>query len=150
VLFWDDAIKLKVLSYSMHYIDTLIRDGDYHASWCATFVYGEPRAQNRQVMWELLKRIKPVSSVPWLLIGDFNEVMWSFEHFSARRRPEKQMMEFRDILSHCEVHDIGFCGMPWMYDNKQVGDRNVRVRLDRAVPSSGCRAGSWKQSFNTW
>jgi endonuclease/exonuclease/phosphatase (EEP) superfamily protein YafD len=38
-------------------------------------------------MWDLLKRIKPVSKAPWLLIGDFNEVMWSFEHFSARRRP---------------------------------------------------------------
>jgi hypothetical protein len=63
-------------------------------------------------MWDLLKRIKPISKAPWLLIGDFNEVMWSFEHFSARRRPEKQMRDFRDILSFCEVHDLGFSGMP--------------------------------------
>jgi hypothetical protein len=121
VLFWDDAIKLNALSYGMHYIDTLIWDGDHHASWCATFVYGEPRTQDRHVMWELLKRIKPVSCAPWLLIGDFNEVMWPFEHFSVRRRLEKQMMNFRDILTYCDVHDIGFSGMPWTYGNKQRG-----------------------------
>jgi hypothetical protein len=121
VLFWDDAIKLNALSYGMHYIDTLICDGDHHASWCATFVYGEPRTQDRHVMWELLKRIKPVSCAPWLLIGDFNEVMWPFEHFSVRRRLEKQMMDFRDILTYCDVHDIGFSGMPWTYGNKQRG-----------------------------
>jgi hypothetical protein len=96
VLIWDDAIQLNVLSYGMHYIDTLIWDGDHHASWHATFVYREPWAQDRHVTWELLERIKPVSSAPWLLIGDFNEVMWPFEHFSTRRRLEKQMMDFRD------------------------------------------------------
>jgi hypothetical protein len=31
------------------------------------------------------------------------------------------------------LHDIGFIGAPWTYDNKRKGDRNVKVRLDRAV-----------------
>jgi hypothetical protein len=86
-MYWDDSIKLTVLSYDLHFIDTLIWDGDHHASWRATFVYGESRTQNRHIMWDLLKRIKPVSKAPWLLIGDFNEVMWPFEQFSARRGP---------------------------------------------------------------
>jgi hypothetical protein len=83
-------------------------------------------------MWELLKRLKPMSQAPWLLIGDFNEAMWSFEHFSARKRPERQMLDFREVLSHCDVHDLGFTGVPWTFDNKQAGGRNVKVRLDRA------------------
>jgi hypothetical protein len=135
-LFWDDEIKLQVLSYGMHHIDTVISDADHHASWRATFVYGEPRMQDRHVMWELLKRIKPVSKAPWLLIGDFNEAMWSFEHFSGRRRPKKQMSDFREALAHCAVHDIGFSGMPWAFDNKQSRDRNVKVLLDRVVASA--------------
>jgi hypothetical protein len=69
VLYWDDSIKLTVLSYGVHFIVTLIWDGDHHASWCATFVYGEPQTQDRHIMWELMKRIKLVSKTPWLLIG---------------------------------------------------------------------------------
>jgi hypothetical protein len=69
------------------------------------------------------------------MIGDFNEAMWSFDHLSSHRRPEKQMLEFREVLSQCDLHDTGFSGLSWTYDNKQKGDRNVRVRLDRAVAS---------------
>jgi exonuclease III len=52
------------------------------------------------------------------------------------------MMDFREILSKCDLHDLGFSGLPWTYDNKQKGEKNVRVQLDRAVASS-----DWKQSF---
>jgi hypothetical protein len=132
-VFWVESIKQSVLSYVMHYIDTLIWDGEHHASWRDTFVCGEPHTQDRHVMWELLKRIKQIFKVPWMLIGDFNEAMWSFEHLSSRRRPERQMYEFREILSYCEVYDLGFIGVPWTYDNKQAGERNVKVRLDCVV-----------------
>jgi hypothetical protein len=87
-------------------------------------------------MWELLKRLKHVSNAPWMLIGDFNEALWTFEHLSSLRRSERQMNEFREILAHCEVFDLGFSGMPWTYDNKQTCERNIKVRLDRVVASS--------------
>jgi hypothetical protein len=32
-------------------------------------------------MWELLKRLKLVSQTSWMMIGDFNKALWSFEHF---------------------------------------------------------------------
>jgi hypothetical protein len=63
-------------------------------------------------MWELLRRLKPISSAPWILLGDFNEAMWSFEHFFAWNRHEKHIVELRDILAHYEVHDLGFIGVP--------------------------------------
>jgi hypothetical protein len=91
VLFWDDSLKISILSYGLHYINTLIWDVDHHAHWRGTFVYGEPRTHERSKMWELLRRLKPVSQAPWMLIGDFNEALWSFEHFSTRRRLDKQM-----------------------------------------------------------
>jgi len=36
-------------------------------------------------------------------------------------------------LNFCDMHDLGFSGLPWTFDNKQSENRNVRVRLDRAV-----------------
>jgi hypothetical protein len=139
-LFWSDEIKLDILSYGLHHIDTIVWDDSHHAGWRGTFVYGEPRTQDRHNMWELLRRIKPCSKAPWMMIGDFNEVMWSFEHFSKSRRPERQMLDFREVLSHCDLHDLGFTGLPWTLDNKQAGDRNVKVRLDRVVATT-----SWSQ-----
>jgi hypothetical protein len=132
-LYWDNSIKLNIVSYGMHHINMLIWDGDHHTSWHVTFVYGEQRVQDRHNMWKLLERLKPCSSTPWLVIGDFNEVMWNFEHFSSRRRPARQMQDFQEVLPHCDLHDLGYTWLPWTFDNKQPRDRNVSVRLDRAV-----------------
>jgi hypothetical protein len=69
------------------------------------------------------------------MLGDFNEAMWQEEHFSRSKRSEGLMMNFCEVLSHCDLHDLGFVGTPWTFDNKQKGERNVKVRLDRAVAS---------------
>jgi hypothetical protein len=76
-------------------------------------------------MWSLLKRIKPNANEPWMVIGDFNETMWQSEHFSSAKRSESQMARFRNMLSFCNLHDLGFRGRPWTYDNKQQGGRNM-------------------------
>jgi hypothetical protein len=93
-------------------------------------------------MWDMLRRIKPLLPGPWLLLGDFNECMWQQEHYSKKRRGEKQMRDFREVLSECDLHDLGYKGRPWTYDNKQSGQNNVRVRLDRGVADS-----DWSNMF---
>jgi hypothetical protein len=55
------------------------------------------------------------------------------------------MLDFREVLSYCDLHDTGFIGTPWTSDNKQKGDRNVKVRLDRAVASP-----AWSSIFPDW
>jgi hypothetical protein len=76
------------------------------------------------------------------MIGDFNETMWQNEHFSERKRPERQMEDFRSVLSFCNLHDLGFTGPPWTFDNKQKGRKNVKARIDRGVASN-----SWSDLF---
>jgi hypothetical protein len=52
------------------------------------------------------------------------------------------MLNFCEVLSHCDLHDVGFTGLPWTYDNKQSGDHNVQVRLGRVVATP-----SWTDWF---
>lgn len=132
-LFWDEHLQVNLLEIGECFIDVQIMEEPGAEPWRATFVYGEPKVEDRHKMWEILMRIKDKSADPWLVVGDFNEAMWQFEHFSATRRGERQMENFLDMLDYCELMDVGFNGIPWTYDNKKPGDRNVKVRLDRAV-----------------
>lgn len=140
-LFWDDSIQVQVLGKSNRYIDVCIQEARGEPPWHATFVYGEPRVQNRHLMWATFSDLKVVSNLPWVVMGDFNEALWQHKHFSSNLRPEAQMMAFRDALAVCEF-DLGFCGTPYTYDNHQRGDMNVRVRLDRA-----CADVEWQDLF---
>ncbi|CAN6204103.1 unnamed protein product [Urochloa humidicola] len=135
-LFWDDSIEVSLLSQGERHIDVLITEEPSVAPWRATFVYGEPRVENRRDMWDLMRFLCGEWLGPWLVMGDFNEIMWQYEHFSETPRQERQMLDFREVLSQCDLHDLGFTGLPWTFNNNQGGRRNVRVRLDRGVANS--------------
>jgi hypothetical protein len=141
-LYWEEGITLEILSFSLRHIDAHISGGPYERKWRGTFVYGEPKVSERHNMWTLLRRLKPRSLEPWMIMGDFNEAMWHEEHFSCSKRSERLMMDFQEVLSHCDVFLVGFTGTPWTFDNKQKGDRNVKVRLDRVVAST-----AWSAAF---
>jgi hypothetical protein len=59
--------------------------------------------------------------------------LWGYEHFSVTPRPTQQMEYFRDALTFCDLHDLGFLGLPYTWDNGCSSNANVRVCLDRAV-----------------
>ena len=46
------------------------------------------------------------------------------------------MAAFQDAVNDCGFTDLGFHGLPFTWDNRQEGDRNVKVRLDRALGDS--------------
>jgi endonuclease/exonuclease/phosphatase family metal-dependent hydrolase len=90
-------------------------------------------------MWAALANLRASSTLPWALIGDFNEAVWPYEHFSACPRAEAQMATFRDCVQLCGLTDLGFSGWPYTYDNQRAGVRNVQVRLDRALADDAWR-----------
>jgi hypothetical protein len=135
-LFWDESINVSLLSKGERYIDVVISEAPDATPWRATFVYGEPRVEKKKDMWDLMRTLCGEWLAPWTLMGDFNEAMWQYEHFSETPRSERQMMDFREVLSHCDLYDLGFSGLPWTYNKNQRGTQIVRVRLDRGVENS--------------
>jgi hypothetical protein len=133
VLFWHESVEVVLLGLSPCFIDVKVKDVNLNSWYRITFVYGEPCVESCHLMWETLHRLQSISNLAWMVIGDFNEAIWSFEHFSAHERPGWQMEVFKDTLSFCDLHDLGFCGLPFTWDNGRVGGANVRVRMDRVV-----------------
>jgi hypothetical protein len=142
-LFWHESVFVDVKEITARFIDVHIRLSPSEPLWHATFVYGEPRTENRHLMWSALCALRASSALPWMAVGDFNEALWQHEHLSHCPRPEGQMIAFRDALMVCELKDIGFSGVPFTYDNKRRGRANVKVRLDRAV-ADDC----WRDIFS--
>lgn len=84
----------------------IIADGSNAAPWIATFVYGEPRVENRKDMWDLMRFLYGEWLSSWTLIGDSNEAMWQYAHFSRTPCSERQIVGFQEALSHCNLYDL--------------------------------------------
>lgn len=77
--------------------------------------------------------LRAQSTAPWLCIGDFNEVLLVNEQMGRNEREQWQIAAFQEAINDCDLSDLGFHGLPYTWDNRQEGDRNVEVRLDRAL-----------------
>jgi hypothetical protein len=81
--------------------------------------------------WKLLRFLSGQSSLPWLCAWYFNEILDAGEQFGGNTCPEQQMEGFRDAVEVCGFTDLGYIGVPYTWDNRQQGDDNIKVRLDR-------------------
>ena len=95
-----------------------------------TGFYEAPETSRRDESWALLKVIRDRSTLPWLVIGDFNELASDFEKEGGSSQPRRQMKNFTDTLNWCGLHDMGFVGPHFMWLYQTVDGGQIRERLD--------------------
>jgi hypothetical protein len=57
-----------------------------------------------------MRSIRGDLTVPWLVMGDFNEILYNSEKEEGRPRSQRQLQAFHDVLSECELNDMGYSG----------------------------------------
>lgn len=107
--------------------------GDRVGWWHLTGFYGNPETTKRLESWAKLKHLKNTSSLPWLVIGDFNEITGLSEKEGGSMRPRRQMEIFVEAINQCRLREVDFVGprFTWIYQQKD--GEQIRERLDRAL-----------------
>ncbi|GMI94283.1 hypothetical protein HRI_003097600 [Hibiscus trionum] len=110
---WKANCKISLRSFSARHIDVTFEDDSDGFSWRCTGFYGAPEVGNRMDAWNLLRQLNDCPEVPWLVIGDFNEILYNYEKQGGRLRNDRQMSSFRAVLDDCLLSDLGFreCGI---------------------------------------
>ena len=80
-LLWRDNVDIDVQTSSPHHIDALINQNG--VVWRFTGFYGHPETSRRGESWELMRRLHALLSLPWFLIGDFNEILHCDEYWGS-------------------------------------------------------------------
>ncbi|KAL8523139.1 hypothetical protein ACS0TY_013203 [Phlomoides rotata] len=84
--------------------------------------------------------IAPPNHTPWLCLGDFNEIFWSWEKCGGNSHRTRSMEDFWETASNLGLQDLGFSGLNFTWSNGRAGDANILVRLDRALASADWRS----------
>jgi hypothetical protein len=140
-IYWNNEIKIDILPYSQYHIDAVVTPSGSD-QWRLTCVYGEAQASERHKTWDMLKFIKASSPLPWLCIGDFNEVLLREEHVGVNDLCNAQIQAFRDAVDVCELMDLGFVGTPGHLKNELSGvlsagfDLIVPLQIHAGAPDS--------------
>lgn len=116
-IFWNSPIKFEILGYPVYHIDCSVEDPGSEP-WRMTLFYGEAQTHLRYQTWDILKGIGTLSNIPWLCIGDFNEVLRPDEQEGIGERSNAQIQVFRDVVDACMLMDIGYQGHFLTYEKK--------------------------------
>lgn len=107
-LSWKDSVQLEVLYSSANVIDTKIvfNKKSFHVS----YIYGAPSKQDRPRFWEVMADIGVQRTTPWLLTGDFNDLLDNSEKVAGPLRWGGSFLSFRNFVSQNGLWDLQFSG----------------------------------------
>ncbi|XP_024200200.1 uncharacterized protein LOC112203464 [Rosa chinensis] len=132
-MFWNDDVQAKVLTFSAHHIDLEIVGGPGDPRWRLTGFYGYARTIERDRSWQLLRDLRDLDSLPWAVIGDFNEILNNGEKIDGLLRSEQQMRGFREALGYGDLLDLGFQGAMSTWWNSDTQLRSVPLAKRQRV-----------------
>ncbi|KAL5855678.1 hypothetical protein ACOSQ4_005480 [Xanthoceras sorbifolium] len=92
--------------------------------------YGNPDTTQMSHAWTLLRRLHGLLTLPWLCGGDFNEITSDFEKIGGNPKPRYLMNNFRVVLDHCCLADLGFRGpklLGVIRGKAQIGFKSILI-----------------------
>ena len=99
---------MDVQTYSPYHIDSIVIDDHGNRKWRFTGFYGHPETGKREELWRLLDELERRFTLPWICMGDFNEILHLGEKVGGSLRPERQMNNFKATINHCKLRDLGY------------------------------------------
>ncbi|XP_074267112.1 uncharacterized protein LOC141590417 [Silene latifolia] len=132
-LVWDPMnYKVELVSSHaqvMHSRVTFLPTG---VKWWLSVVYGFNRVAERAPLWDSLNLMAAVVSGPWLVMGDFNNVLAMDERIGSGITVA-ELKGFQECVATCGLMDAPAQGAFFTWNNKHDAGDMVFSRIDRVL-----------------
>ena len=95
-----------------------------------TFIYGFNDREKSEVLWDHSKKVSV--STPWIICGDFNCVMNTYERIGSHVK-ESVMRALKNCVMQCGLQDIKSSGNFYTCIISRKRDARVFSKLDRML-----------------
>ncbi|RYQ96673.1 hypothetical protein Ahy_B08g092519 [Arachis hypogaea] len=137
--------KLYCFGSIINVLEPYRHEGKSSRSWTVVEDYGvlwESGCSQQEKIMGSLELAWSISNMPWLVFGDFNQILEQKEKTGGLPVTYSQMKGFQEVLQMNQLLDLGFVGHSFTWTNNQPGEMNIQERLDRAVATI-----DWTEAF---
>lgn len=98
-----------------------------------TFAHAPYNFQKGCELWEELRVMSSSNLLPWVYLGDLNEVLSYWENVGKCLIEISRMIEFQVFLNACLLMDMEIKGCNFTWSNSRDKEANIKVRLERVL-----------------
>ncbi|CAN0919074.1 hypothetical protein LINGRAHAP2_LOCUS31245 [Linum grandiflorum] len=110
-LWWTPDVNISIISSSSHFIHVMV---NCNSSFLCTFVHAPTDRNERRVFWNLISELNLDADTAWLIVGDFNTVLYEYEKERGNPIRYSSAMDFRQFISNNRLMDLGaLCSAAW-------------------------------------
>lgn len=131
---------MRINEISDHFINLHVVE-ERNLAWKVSSVYGWPENGQKFKTWEMINSLGRNNNLPWLIGGDFNEVLQDAEKKGGHPCEFYNLFAFRNCLDMNGFRDLGDVGHPYTWSNNRT-EGYIEERLDRCVASE-----EWRSMF---
>ncbi|XP_074360471.1 uncharacterized protein LOC141700659 [Apium graveolens] len=140
-MLWKNNVKCNVVGFGSNYIDAQVMNAN-DVLWRLTGFYGFPERTRRRESWELLKSIANRSVLPWVVVGDFNDMISMNDKKGTHAHPPALLDGFKQTIEDYRLIELDLMGGKYTWEKCRGKPEWVRERLDRAFATT-----SWWSLF---
>ncbi|XP_050238293.1 uncharacterized protein LOC126687780 [Mercurialis annua] len=128
---WKAEFEVEVIGSSCNFIDLHVKSV-VEQVWRLTVFYGCPERNRRRDSWKIIQDLSLVNSLPWCIIGDFNDILSHDEKRGGARQPSWLVNGFREAILNSGLSDMGATSYKYTWsrgrDSAEVIENSWRCR----------------------
>ena len=129
MIIWKESmVKLEIIETTDQVIHCLITCKSSSVSFFISFVYAFNSIVGRRPLWDNLRRFSSSIEAPWILLGDFNNVLNCDEKTNGLPVTMYEMKDFKECCYDIGLSDLRSSGTFFTWSNNSVW-----CKLDRAM-----------------
>ena len=111
-LLWNESssFKVEILTHSKHSLHAPVKVFSPSLAFLLTTVYASPNFAKQKVFWNYLENLATTVSLPWVLLVDFNDMMFEDEKMGGLPLNRTRIVAFKNCKDKCGLMDLGFQG----------------------------------------
>ena len=94
-----------------------------------TVVYGPSKVADRRILWEFIEQTIQALRLPWMLIRDFNQVLYSEDKFNSSS--SLYGLDLAEAIFSSSLVELKSWGYWYIWTNNREGNSNVWEKIDR-------------------
>lgn len=111
-LLWGKDLKVELQREGQWFIDAYVHD-ENDVAWRFSSIYGWSENGSKFLTCELLRDLGRNNMEPWVIMGDFNEILYETEKRGGASCDRVDIQRFRSVVDDLSLRDVQAEGYPF-------------------------------------